>query len=70
MTYPPPRYLGRDGELTARLRGTNRAPELRYANGNVVHYLETGASTNGLFGLYRWEMGPEPSGRTRTSTEP
>jgi mannose-6-phosphate isomerase-like protein (cupin superfamily) len=73
MSYPPPRYLGRDGEVTARFRGADREPELRYANGNVVHYLETGASTNGLFGVYRWEMGPEPSGPDphfhRTMTE-
>jgi mannose-6-phosphate isomerase-like protein (cupin superfamily) len=27
-----------------------------------VHYLATGASTAGKFGLYRWEMGPKPGG--------
>jgi mannose-6-phosphate isomerase-like protein (cupin superfamily) len=27
-----------------------------------VHYLATGASTNGNFGFYRWDMGPEPTG--------
>jgi quercetin dioxygenase-like cupin family protein len=62
MSYPPPRYLGRDGDRTARFRGADHQPELRYASGNTVHYLETGATTNGLFGVYRWEMGPEPSG--------
>ena len=37
-------------------------PEFTYANGNTVHYLATGATTHGQFGLYRWEMGPQPSG--------
>jgi mannose-6-phosphate isomerase-like protein (cupin superfamily) len=27
-----------------------------------VHYLATGQTTDGQFGLYRWEMGPSPSG--------
>jgi uncharacterized RmlC-like cupin family protein len=27
-----------------------------------VHYLGTGASTNGALGLYRWEMGVAPGG--------
>ncbi len=27
-----------------------------------MHYLATGASTNGNFGFYRWDMGPEPTG--------
>jgi mannose-6-phosphate isomerase-like protein (cupin superfamily) len=37
-------------------------PELVYPNGNRVHYLAMGGTTHGLFGLYRWEMGTEPSG--------
>ncbi len=43
-------------------RPVGSPPELTYSSGNTVHYLSTGASTNGLFGLYRWEIGPEPSG--------
>lgn len=58
MSYPPPRYLGPDGEVTATHRPAGHEPELTYASGNTVHYLATGASTNGQFGLYRWEMGP------------
>ncbi|MGB9378007.1 MAG: cupin domain-containing protein [Mycobacteriales bacterium] len=26
------------------------------------HFLATGESTGGKFGLYRWEMGPDPTG--------
>ena len=44
------------------LRPSETAAELVYPNGNRVRYLATGASTGGLFGLYRWEMGPEVSG--------
>jgi mannose-6-phosphate isomerase-like protein (cupin superfamily) len=36
--------------------------ELTNASGGGAHYLATGASTDGRFGLYRWDMGPSPSG--------
>jgi len=62
MTYPDPRYLGESGEASAARRPAGAEADHTYANGNTVHYLATGASTNGQFGLYRWEMGPEPSG--------
>jgi mannose-6-phosphate isomerase-like protein (cupin superfamily) len=61
MSYPEPRYHGA-GEASATYRPADHAPELTYPNGNTAHYLATGASTDGLFGLYRWEMGPAPSG--------
>ena len=62
MSYPEARYPGDRGEVSATYRPANQAPELTYPNGNKGHYLATGASTDGLFGLYRWVMGPEPSG--------
>src|SRR4029079_2438559 len=62
MTYPEPRYLGDGGERSAMYRPADHEPELVYANGTTVHYLATGRATDGLFGLYRWEMGPEASG--------
>ena len=62
MTYPPPTYHGDAGEPTATYRRLDAVPELIYPSGNTVHYLATGASTDGQFGLYRWVMGPEPSG--------
>ena len=62
MSYPEPRYHGAAGEASATYRPADQAPELTYPNGNTAHYLATGATTDGLFGLYRWEMGPEPSG--------
>jgi mannose-6-phosphate isomerase-like protein (cupin superfamily) len=61
MSYPEPRYLGDTGEVSARLRRADDPAELKTAGG-FCHYLATGASTNGQFGLYRWDMGPEPSG--------
>src|SRR5215831_5848052 len=60
MTYPEPRYLGTDGEISATHRPAGSTPELTYQSGNTVHYLATGASTNGEFGLYLWTMGPDP----------
>jgi mannose-6-phosphate isomerase-like protein (cupin superfamily) len=62
MTYPEPRHHGAEGELSATYRQADHQPELTYPTGNTVHYLATGASTNGQFGLYRWEMGPKPGG--------
>lgn len=62
MSYPQPRYLGAAGDLNATYRPAESAADLTYPSGNTVHYLATGASTQGRFGLYRWEMGPEPSG--------
>jgi mannose-6-phosphate isomerase-like protein (cupin superfamily) len=62
MSYPEPRYLGEGGERTATYRNAGHEPELTYPSGTIVHYLATGAATNGQFGLYRWDMGPKPSG--------
>ena len=62
MTYPPPRYDGTTGLVNATYRPASTPPELSYGGGNNAHYLATGAATNGLFGLYRWEMGGDPTG--------
>jgi hypothetical protein len=62
MTYPEPRYAGDTGELTAALRPAGRPADLTLRSGVSVHYLATGAETNGEFGLYRWDMGPERTG--------
>ena len=62
MSYPDVRYLGDHGEVSAVLRPAGAEPELRLGGSGSASYLATGASTNGQFGLYRWDMGPEPSG--------
>jgi mannose-6-phosphate isomerase-like protein (cupin superfamily) len=62
VSYPPVRYTGDDGERTATYRPVGAAAELVYGGGNRAHYLATGATTAGQFGLYRWEMGPRPGG--------
>ncbi|TFV86853.1 cupin domain-containing protein [Blastococcus sp. CT_GayMR16] len=60
--YPPPRYTGEAGEVTAWVRRSDAAPELPMGGGSAAHYLATGRTTGGAFGLYRWDMGPTPSG--------
>ena len=60
MSYPEPKYFG-TGEVTARFRPADAAPELPRPGG-AASYLATGATTEGRFGLYRWDMGPEPAG--------
>jgi mannose-6-phosphate isomerase-like protein (cupin superfamily) len=62
VSYPAARYLGQAGEASATVRRAEVPAELVYANGTHCYYLATGRTTEGLFGLYRWEMGPEPSG--------
>jgi hypothetical protein len=65
VTYPPSLYHGDDGEISATHRPGDAAPELVYPNGTRMHLLSTGASTGGLFGLYRWECGPDVTGPGR-----
>lgn len=62
MSYPEPRYTGESGEVSASFRPHGQAPDLLYPSGTSVHYLATGASTDGRFGLYRWDMSPTPGG--------
>lgn len=63
MSYPDPRYFGEGGETSAVLRPADHPPELSGpAEGQSAHYLATGASTGGDFGLYRWNMGADPTG--------
>lgn len=62
MSYPEPRYLGDNGEISAVYRPVDDDPNLKIGTITVVRYLATGESTNGEFGLYRWEMGPQPGG--------
>jgi quercetin dioxygenase-like cupin family protein len=62
MSYPPIRYVGDSGEVSATHRPAEAAPELIYTNGGRVDYLATGASTGGEFGLYKWTFGEGVSG--------
>lgn len=62
MEYPEAVYEGHTGEVTAWQRVRGHEPELVYPNGTKVHYLATGAATDGGFGLYRWETTTKGSG--------
>lgn len=62
MSYPEPRYPGSTGEVSASIRAGDATPDLSYPSGTRVHYLASGASTDGKFGLYRWDMGTTPGG--------
>jgi mannose-6-phosphate isomerase-like protein (cupin superfamily) len=60
--YPDPKYTGDGGVVNAALRAADAPPELTMGSGGAAHYLATGATTDGAFGLYRWVMGAEPTG--------
>jgi mannose-6-phosphate isomerase-like protein (cupin superfamily) len=62
MSYPPPLYTGDGGEASATLRPHTASPELELPASGAAPYLATGAGTGGKFGLYRWEMGADPTG--------
>lgn len=61
MSYPPERYLGGAGEVSAVHRPAGREPELHTPAG-TTSYLATGQLTGGDFGLYRWDMSGPPTG--------
>ncbi len=61
MSYPEPTYHGNGGEQSARFRPADTPAELPRPGG-AASYLATGAGTAGRFGLYRWDMGPQPAG--------
>jgi len=61
LPYPPDRYHGEGGEVSAWLRPGTSEHELVNRTGSA-DYLATGASTGGRFGLYRWNMGAQRSG--------
>jgi mannose-6-phosphate isomerase-like protein (cupin superfamily) len=62
MSYPPPLYDGATGEVSARVHVAPGEADLVYPNGTRVTYLASGASTGGLFGLYRWDFAGPRSG--------
>ena len=62
MSYPEPRYHGDSGEVSASFQAHDRDPDLLIGDRVRVHYLATGESTRGQFGLYRWDMGAQPGG--------
>ena len=62
LPYPEPRYDGTDGERSGTHRPATTPPDLVNASGTAIHYLATGASTDGQLGLYRYDMGPGRGG--------
>jgi quercetin dioxygenase-like cupin family protein len=62
MSYPEPKYVDGEGEITAELRPADTPANLVARSGTRTHYLATGAATGGEFGLYRVEMTPKAGG--------
>ena len=62
MSYPEQVYTGDGGEASATFRPVGQEAELVYPNGTRCHFLATGKTTRGTFGLYRWEMSAGPGG--------
>jgi len=60
--YPPDRYRGTTGEVSARVRQTDADVEIEYRSGGTCEYLATGDQTGTTFGLYRWTFGADESG--------
>jgi mannose-6-phosphate isomerase-like protein (cupin superfamily) len=62
MSYPAAKYSGTKGQVNAELRRAGHEPEISYNRGGTVHYLATGAATDGEFGLYLCNWGPAAGG--------
>ena len=62
MSYPDARYHGDKGEISGRYRPAGQEAELTIGSSTTVRYLTTGTSTNGQFGLYRWDSRPHTKG--------
>ena len=62
MSYPDAIYHGDSGEVSARLRPGSTRSDLTFPDGTTVDYLATGGTTDGHFGLYRWNLAPGPGG--------
>jgi mannose-6-phosphate isomerase-like protein (cupin superfamily) len=62
MSYPEPRYHGDKGEVSAVYRAASEPPDLTIGTTVEARYLAMGATTDGQFGLYRWDMGPRAGG--------
>lgn len=65
MSYPSPRYFADQGEVSSTFRTSDADPELNIGTASRVSLLSTGQSTEGLYGLYRWDMLP---GTPQTTT--
>jgi quercetin dioxygenase-like cupin family protein len=55
IEYPRPRYHGERGEVNAVFRPADTPADLD-SSGTRTHYLATGRSTGGEFGLYKVEL--------------
>ena len=61
MSYPPPVYLDAEGAASAAFRPADTPPDLRIGVKSRIGYLATGESTQGRFGLQRWDLAPIPN---------
>ncbi|GAB3150844.1 cupin domain-containing protein [Micromonospora sonneratiae] len=61
MSYPPPRYFADSGTVVATYRPATVEPDLTIGVKSRVGYLATGDTTDGQFGLYRWDMAGIPN---------
>jgi mannose-6-phosphate isomerase-like protein (cupin superfamily) len=62
VSYPPDAFTAQTPEVSATFRPEGHPAEIARGNGTDTHYLATGATTGGRFGLYRWDMGATPGG--------
>jgi uncharacterized cupin superfamily protein len=60
MSYPRTLYSADNGAVAATFRSGTLPPDLSIGVRTRVGYLATGATTDGLFGLYRWDMAAVP----------
>ncbi|MCP2322286.1 mannose-6-phosphate isomerase-like protein (cupin superfamily) [Hamadaea flava] len=60
MSYPPQQYTAEAPAVSATLRSGDAPVDLTIGARSKVSYLATGETTNGMFGLYRWDLQAVP----------
>ncbi|MEV0269472.1 cupin domain-containing protein [Hamadaea sp. NPDC050747] len=60
MSYPPQQYTAEAPAVSATLRTGDAPVDLAIGVRSKVSYLATGETTNGMFGLYRWDLQAVP----------
>ncbi|WP_327575642.1 cupin domain-containing protein [Streptomyces sp. NBC_00145] len=62
MSYPDPRYLNDNGEISAKYRPSAEEPDTGFIGATNISYVATEETTGGEYGLYKVDMGPKTMG--------
>ncbi|MGW5449515.1 hypothetical protein [Streptomyces asiaticus] len=62
MSYPDPRYLRTEGEVSAKLLTSRPEPDAGSTSATSIRYVAGEETTGGEYGLYKVDMAPKTMG--------